>query len=80
MRNHFGPDAVLRRAYLENATLDPQLPREIVPQLLPIVRPVHEAVPVDIFVPGCPPSADLIFSVLTDLLDGKAPVTAAKFG
>jgi NAD-reducing hydrogenase small subunit len=80
MRNKFGPDAVLRRAYLENATLDPQMPREIVPPLLPIVRPVHEAVPVDVFVPGCPPSADLIFSVLTDLLGGKAPAPAAKFG
>ena len=34
MRNNFGADAVLRRAYLENATLDPQLPREIVPPLL----------------------------------------------
>jgi len=80
MRNKFGPDAVLRRAYLDNATLDPQMPREIVPPLLPMVRPVHEAVPVDVFVPGCPPSADLIFSVLSDLLEGKAPNPAAKFG
>ena len=80
MRNKFGPDAVLRRAYLENATLDPQMPREIIPKLLPTVRPVHEAVPVDLFIPGCPPSADLIYSVLTDLLDGKVPNPAAKFG
>jgi NAD-reducing hydrogenase small subunit len=44
------------------------------------VRPVHEFVPVDVFVPGCPPSADLIFSVLSDLLEGKMPNPAAKFG
>jgi NAD-reducing hydrogenase small subunit len=80
MRNNFGADAVLRRAYLENATIDPQLPREIVPPLLAAVRPVHEAVPVDFFVPGCPPTADLIYSVLSDLLEGKAPNPAAKFG
>jgi NAD-reducing hydrogenase small subunit len=80
MRNNFGADAVLRRGYLENATVDPQLPREIVPPLLPTVRPVHEAVPVDVFVPGCPPTADLIYSVLSDLLEGKTPHPAAKFG
>ena len=80
MRNKFGAGAVLRRAYLENVTLHPQLPREVVPPLREIVRPVHEAVPVDVFVPGCPPSADLIFSVLSELLEGKAPNPAAKFG
>jgi NAD-reducing hydrogenase small subunit len=80
MRNQFGPDAVLRRAYLENTVLDPQIPREIVPALLGTVRPVHEVVPVDIFIPGCPPSADLIFSVLSELLNGKAANPAAKFG
>jgi NAD-reducing hydrogenase small subunit len=37
-------------------------------------------VPVDYFLPGCPPSADFIYSVLCDLLDGKTPCTAAKFG
>jgi len=80
MRNKFGADAVLRRAYLENYTLDAQIPREVIPQLLPVTRPVHEAVPVDFFVPGCPPAADLIFSVLSDLLYGRAPNAAAKFG
>jgi NAD-reducing hydrogenase small subunit len=80
MRNHFGAGAVLRRAYLENQTLDAQIPREVIPALLPITRPVHEIVPVDFYIPGCPPSADLIFSVLSDLLEGRAPNTAAKFG
>jgi NAD-reducing hydrogenase small subunit len=80
MRNNFGANAVLKRAYLDNATLDAQIPRQVIPPLLSIVRPVHEFVPVDVFVPGCPPPADLIFSVLSDLLEGKMPNPAAKFG
>jgi len=80
MRNKFGADAILRRAYLENAALDPQIPREVIPALLPTTRPVHELAPVDVFIPGCPPSADLIFSVLSELLAGRTPNPAAKFG
>jgi NAD-reducing hydrogenase small subunit len=80
MRNRFGADAVLRRAYLENVTLDPQIPREIIPSLLATARPVHEVAPVDVFVPGCPPSADLIFWVLSELLEGRIPNPHAKFG
>jgi NAD-reducing hydrogenase small subunit len=80
MRNYFGANVVLKRAYLENATLDAQIPRQVIPPLLAIVRPVHEFVPVDVFVPGCPPPADLIFSVISDLLEGKMPNPAAKFG
>jgi NAD-reducing hydrogenase small subunit len=38
-------------------------------------------VPVDIFLPGCPPSADLIYNLLDDLLAGRVPdVTGARFG
>jgi NAD-reducing hydrogenase small subunit len=80
MRNKFGADAVLKRAYLENANLDAQVPREIIPPLLPVVRPVHEIVDVDLHVPGCPPSADLIFSVLADLVAGNMPKLTARFG
>jgi NAD-reducing hydrogenase small subunit len=80
LRNRFGAEAVLRRGYLEPGTVDARIPREVIPELLPAVRPVHEVVPVDIFVPGCPPPADLIFSVLSDLLEGKHPSPVAKFG
>ncbi|NES71628.1 MAG: oxidoreductase, partial [Okeania sp. SIO2D1] len=37
------------------------------------VRPVHEVVPVDIFMPGCPPSADRIKATLEPLLKGEIP-------
>jgi NAD-reducing hydrogenase small subunit len=80
MRNKFGTSAILKRGYLETSTLDAQIPREVIPPLLPKARPVHELVPVDVFVPGCPPSADLIFQVLSELLEGKVPNPSAKFG
>jgi NAD-reducing hydrogenase small subunit len=82
MRNPIGPGPLLQRAYLENATLNPQLPSEVVPRLLPTSLPVHRVVDVDVFLPGCPPSADLIYATLNDLLEGRVPDTArsARFG
>ena len=41
--------------------------------LLDRVVPVHAVVPVDFYLPGCPPPADRIRAVLEQLLDGKAP-------
>ena len=40
------------------------IPTEQLPTLLPYVRPVHEIVTVDVFLPGCPPPADAIFATL----------------
>lgn len=70
-----GADQVLQRAYLENAEVTPRLPREpgIVPRLLDRVRALHEVVPVDVHLPGCPPSADLIAFALAELLEGRTP-------
>jgi NAD-reducing hydrogenase small subunit len=73
MRNPFGVKAVCDRAYRENVTFDPGIPDQVVPALLPNSRPIHEFVKVDIFVPGCPPSADTIFYVVTELLEGRVP-------
>ena len=48
----------------------PQIPCIVVPQLLKKVRPIHEFVSVDVFLPGCPPSADTFHETLTALLTG----------
>ncbi len=78
MRNPFWTKEVYDRAYRENVTFDPGVPDQVVPPLLPYVRPVHEIVPVDVFVPGCPPSADTIFWVLTEILEGRRPELSVK--
>jgi NAD-reducing hydrogenase small subunit len=70
MRNPIGPEAILNRAYIENASAQPQIPCVVVPQLLRVVRPVHEFVKVDLFLPGCPPSADTFHTALTALVTG----------
>ena len=82
MRNPIGAAPLLERAYLENATLHPRVPSEVVPRLLPAALPVHRVVDVDVFLPGCPPSADLIYHTLDELLEGRVPDTArsARFG
>lgn len=78
MRNPFLTSEVYDRAYRENVTFDPGIPNQVIPPLLPYSRPVHEIVPVDVFVPGCPPSADVIFYAVSELLEGRIPELSAK--
>ena len=81
MRNPIGVAALMDRAYRENVTINPMIPTTVVPKLLPTARPVHRVITVDVFLPGCPPSADLIYNMLDDLLSGRVPdVSAARFG
>ena len=71
MRNPIGPQAILDRAYIENVSAQPQIPCVVVPKLLRVVRPIHEFVKVDVFLPGCPPSADTFHAALTALVTGE---------
>jgi NAD-reducing hydrogenase small subunit len=76
MRNMLrGSDPVLRRSYLELADNSGQFPHApgIVPELLERVLPVHELVPVEVYLPGCPPAAERIRVVLESLLQGELP-------
>jgi len=71
---------VIERSYLDENDLNPRRPSEpgIVPPLLDQVLPIHAVVPVDLFLPGCPPSADLIYFVLSELVEGRTPDLKGK--
>lgn len=76
MRNMVGTQAALERAYLETeTTVDGLIPDS--PELgkpLDMVTGVDKVVKVDLFIPGCPPSADALFYAISELLAGRVPV------
>jgi NAD-reducing hydrogenase small subunit len=82
LRNLFPLEDVLTRAYRE-ADVVASLPtgNDIVPRLLDRVLRIQDVVPVDYFLPGCPPSADEIYAYVADLLAGRTPSgEGRKFG
>jgi NAD-reducing hydrogenase small subunit len=82
MRNSLSVEAVTNRAYLEPDLFQAQVPTIGVPPLLAKVRPVHTVVHVDVYIPGCPPSADTIFYAVSELLAGRTPdlTNRTRFG
>lgn len=76
MRNNIPLEECIDEAYRNGVTV--YNPQGITPQdpdlplLLDKVYPAHEVVKIDYFLPGCPPSADTLWAVLTALLSGKS--------
>jgi NAD-reducing hydrogenase small subunit len=66
-RNHLDVRECLSSVY-DVVPNDPELP-------LPLdqVHPLNDVVRIDYSLPGCPPSADAIWQLLTDLLAGRTP-------
>lgn len=75
MRNLCGVEAALRRAYVEAESNEPgsEVPNDPELAAMTKTRAIHEVVPVDFSVPGCPPDADVIFHVLSELAQGRKP-------
>ena len=78
IRNQLGlgnAESVLQRAYIESVQDNPRIPKEdgIVPSLLERVMPVHEVVHVEHFLPGCPPPAAHIKTLVSQMLSGVEP-------
>lgn len=76
IRNNFGSASqVLDRSYVQLVDTRPQIPSDpgVLPVLIDRVLPLHQAIHVDAFLPGCPPPADRIRKVLEALRDGRSP-------
>ncbi len=82
MRNPFGAEVMMKAVYLDRQDLNAQIPNQVVPHLLPKALPLHNIIPVDLFIPGCPPSADTIYFTITELLAGRTPdlSSLSRFG
>jgi NAD-reducing hydrogenase small subunit len=73
MRNSFQLKDCLEEAYVSGIGVDdPQIPNDPeLPLILNKVHPIHEVVKVDYFLPGCPPSADTIWTFFEQLLNDQ---------
>ena len=75
MRNQVNMEDALRRAYVETeSTVDGHIPRSEELAKPIFARPLDQVVKVDVYLPGCPPSADAIHFVIGELLEGRIPV------
>lgn len=81
MRNFYPAEEVLRRCYVETeSTVEGKIPRsKEIARLFDRVKAVHEVVKVDVNLPGCPPSADAIYYVLKELVEGRIPVLSGEY-
>jgi len=74
MRNFQDIDEILEETYVGKSDEESVVPSpENVPELMDKVGPVDQYVDVDVYLPGCPPSADLIRFGLEELLAGRIP-------
>lgn len=76
MRNMIPLEDVLQRGYVSTeSTVAGKVPSsDELPRLLDKVKPLDQVVKVDCYVPGCPPSADVIMYAVSELLKGRIPV------
>ncbi len=80
MRNACGIQEALQRAYVESeSTVDGRIPAHEEIAVMQDTRALDQVVPVDIYLPGCPPSADAIWYVLSELLAGRMPELKGKY-
>jgi NAD-reducing hydrogenase small subunit len=86
LRNSLGdPAPMLQRVYRDASDGAGAVPTPdgVLPALLPEVRALHEVIPVDHYLPGCPPQPGRIRALLEALLQDRTPRTGSygiRFG
>ncbi len=78
MRNGIPTRSLLEQIYVDSVDEQPQIPTVGVPPLLKQAEPLQAHVKVDVHVPGCPPSAESILYVISELLEGRVPDLGSK--
>ena len=68
LANAYGNQDLMDTCFQTNGTDTTEgYPRDLVPELTPACAALDEIIPVDLYLPGCPPHPDHIFKVLTAL-------------
>jgi NAD-reducing hydrogenase small subunit len=80
MRNFFDIKDIIKRCFIETegTVSNESVSFTEVPQLLDQVKPVNQVVRVDCYLPGCPPSAEVIHYALGQILKGRIPVLPSE--
>jgi len=70
---------ILDTVYRNNkTTCSTQCPGSEVSRLEPSVSPLDSVIPVDLYLPGCPPHPAVVFDVLIGLVEGRPPRAATR--
>lgn len=88
--NFAGSDALLKRAYKEMPTLSAvALPKPEskmdghtvdLPTMLPAALPLNAVIDVDYYLPGCPPTPELLLEAISHVLAGTLPPKGSVLG
>ena len=79
LANQFMLEDLYEKVYRGSVTTDAaDNPSENIPPLTDRAYALHEIVPVDLKLPGCPTTPEMVAEALTALLEGRAPEFPAK--
>ena len=73
LRNRLQVDDLLTQVYQEGPGKAPRglEADRVMPALIPKVLPLHQVIPVEAYIPGCPPDPDRIWAAVSALLRGE---------